>query len=58
MKQAMVWAVEQDWMSAMQAAGYVTAAKDKVRYREGREMICLELGSGWRGANEGLTTTG
>ena len=58
MKGAMVWAMEQGWVSGIQAAAFMAGATDKVRYREGREMICLELGSGWRGANEGLTTTG
>ena len=52
------WAREEGWITGNKETAVRAAAKKLIHLREGPELACLELGSGWSGANEGLERSG
>ena len=55
-KETLEWATQKGWVTAKQAAKAAQAVQQHPRQAGGKthEAVCLELGSGWEGATEGL----
>ena len=53
-KESLEWAVQQKWITRTLAKEYEAKSKGRIEEHERKETVCIELGSGWGGATEGL----